>query len=143
MDKTISVVTGLAGSAALTGIHEALKHKKDTPRVDKLGAEAIVKVIGDGENRPSDDKLYWGSIAGDILSNSILYSGVAKAKNPIGAGLLMGIGIGVTTLVSPNILGLKKKYVQSSKKKMWITIGYYLFGGLMAGITAKLLKKKR
>lgn len=142
MDLIKLITTGLAGSTALTGLHEALKNMNGTPRVDLLGKEALEKVFGNGESRISENTLYWGSIAGDLLSNSAFYSIIAKAKNPMFTGAIIGGVVGTFTLVSPNLFGLNKNHVRSTETKKYITLGYYIFGGLAAGFVAKMMKEK-
>ncbi|MGK7392644.1 MAG: hypothetical protein ACNS60_19980 [Candidatus Cyclobacteriaceae bacterium M2_1C_046] len=143
MDFIKLIATGLAGSTALTGLHQALLGMDEAPRVDLLGKEALEKVAGNGKSGISQSTFYWGSIAGDILSNSAFYSIIAKAKNPIFTGALVGGVIGAFTLISPNLFGLNKDFVRSSEKKKYITLGYYIFGGIAAGFMAKMMKGKR
>lgn len=136
------IATGLAGSTALTGLHQALKDKNDTPRVDLLGKQAVEKMLGDKKNDYSEKTLYWGTMGGDIISNGACYSFIAKAKNPILTGAVVGAVYGTGTVVLPQFFGLKEDYVRSSDKKALMTVGYYAFGGLVAGIIAKILKRR-
>lgn len=135
------IATGFAGSSALTGLHQILRNMEGAPRVDLLGKQAIEKALGDDKANFSDKSLYWSSIAGDILSNSAFYSIIARAKNPVFTGAIVGAVIGVMTLVSPNILNLDKDLVKSSDTKKYITIGYYIFGGIVAGLMASTIKR--
>ncbi len=141
METLKAVATGLAGSTALTGLHQSLRHKKGTPRVDLLGEQAVLKFMG-GRSKLNKNQSYYGSLAADIFSNSIYYGTIASAKSPVFRGLVMGLLAGYMAVISPELLGLKKKYVKSTQKKKYMTIGYYTFAGLVAGLTAKLLKTK-
>lgn len=135
------IVTGLAGSTALTGVHQTLRNVKGTPRVDLLGEQALQKALSNGEPHLDHKTAYYGSLAGDILSNSLFYSTIVKAKSPVLTGAIVGTAIGMTTLISPDLFGLNKDYVKSSKTKALTTVGYYVLGGIAAGITARLIKK--
>lgn len=135
------IVTGLAGSTALTGLHQSLKDNNNTPRVDLLGKQAVEKMLGDKKDDYSDSTLYNMTLAGDILGNSIFYGIIGRAKNPVSTGLLVGLAYGVSTLLLPEVLGLNKNYVKSTRQKSLMTVGYYTFGGLVAGITARMVRK--
>ncbi|MGK7390716.1 MAG: hypothetical protein ACNS60_10200 [Candidatus Cyclobacteriaceae bacterium M2_1C_046] len=137
------VITGLAGSTALTGVHQALKDRKNTPRVDLLGEQVLLKLKGDRKAEHDNKKLYYGTLAGDLISNTIYYGVIAKSKRPILTGALMGAAAGVMTVFSPQLFGLNKRYVQTSDTKKALTVGYYLLGGLAAGITTKIFKRKK
>lgn len=137
------IATGLAGSTALTGLHQAFKNSFNTPRVDLLGKQAVEKMLGSKAAKYSNVKLYWSTLAGDIISNSLCYGIIAKAKNPVLTGTLVGTLYGTGTLLLPDVLGLNKGYVRSSGKKASMTVCYYAFGGLVAGIIATLMKDKK
>lgn len=134
------LTTGLAGSGALTGLNQALRNKKNTPRVDLLGEQAIIKFFNKGK-KLNRKQTYYGSLAGDLLFNSVYYSLIAKAKNPVTTGAIMGLSAGLLTLAAPKMLGLSKKYVKSSTEKKYLAVSYYTFGGIMAGLAAKMAKK--
>ncbi|MGK7395473.1 MAG: hypothetical protein ACNS62_12930 [Candidatus Cyclobacteriaceae bacterium M3_2C_046] len=134
------IATGLTGSTSVTGIHQLLRNKKNTPRVDLLGAQGLKKLFYKRAKLPNK-QAYWGSLAGDMIFNSFYYSLLTKVKKPVSTGLIMGLAIGVITMLSPEWLGLDKKFVQSSQKQKYLTIGYYTGAGLLAGILAKFIKK--
>lgn len=141
METIKYIATGLAGSTALTGLHQSLRHTQGAPRVDLLGQQAVKKYLGDG--KLTDKQAYYGSLAGDVISNSIYYSIIAKSKRPVLTGALMGAAAGALAVFGPDLLNLNKQYTQSSDKKKYMTVGYYTFAGIVAGFTAKLLKRKR
>lgn len=142
MNTLKSVATGIAGSTALTGLHQSLRHTKGAPRVDLLGEQAVVKFFKNG-SKLSKNQAYYGALAGDILSNSIYFGTIANAKRPVFKGIVMGLLAGYLAVQGPNLFGLNKKYVKSTSKKKYMTIGYYTFAGLVAGLTAKILKSKK
>ena len=135
------ITTGLAGSSSVTGLHQALRNIKGTPRVDLLGEQAIIKIFGD-KLKKKKKQPYYASLAGDLAINSLYYSIIAKAKNPVLTGLIMGIVAGIVAILTPNFMGLSKKYVKSTDKKKYMTIGYYTFAGIVAGLTATTIKNK-
>jgi len=134
------VATGLAGSSSLTGVHQSLRNKKSTPRVDLLGQQALKKIFGI-QSKKKEEETYWGSLAGDLLFNTAYYSIVAKSKRPVLTGTLLGLGAGVMALVAPDFMNLDKKYVKKSSKQKWITVAYYTLGGVVAGFVANAVKK--
>lgn len=142
MDFIKYLATGLAGSTALTGLHQMLRNNDNTPNVDLLGKQALKKMMNGSSEKYSENTLYWSTMAGDIISNSLCYSIILKAKNPVFTGLLVGTVYGICTLFLPDILGLNKSFVKSTDKKAYMTVSYYAFGGLTAGIIAKALKEK-
>lgn len=139
MDTIKLLATGLAGSTALTGLHQALRSRKDAPRVDLLGQQAVQKLLGD--KNLTHKQAYYSALAGDVISNSLYYSVIAQTKRPVLTGTLLGVAAGVMAVWGPELFGLNKEFVQSTDKKKYMTIGYYTFAGLVAGVTAKLMKK--
>jgi hypothetical protein len=139
MDILKSLTTGLVGSTALTGLHQSLRNAKGSPRVDLLGEQAVRKYFKNG-SKLNKNQAYYGALAGDIFSNSIYYGLIAGAKRPVLTGLIMGVAAGYLAVLTPGLFGLSKRYVKSTKKKKYMTIGYYAFGGLVAGIAARMMK---
>lgn len=142
MDTLKFLATGLAGSTALTGIHQALRHTKGAPRVDLLGEQAVRKIAGNKSNL-SHNQAYYSALAGDIVTNSLYYSIIAQSKRPILTGVLLGAAAGAMAVFAPDILGLNKDYVRSDNRKMAMTAGYYTAAGLIAGVAAKLLQRRK
>lgn len=140
MNALKSLTAGLTGSAALTGLHQVLRDVKNAPRVDLLGEQAVVKYFGKNV-KMNRDQAYYGALAGDLVSNTLYYSIIAKSKRPVLTGLVMGVAAGYLATLMPGLLGLKKKYVNSNPKKKYMTIGYYAFGGLVAGLASKMVGK--
>lgn len=134
------VATGLAGSTSLTGVHQSLRNKKSTPRVDLLGQQALRKIFGIQSNK-KEKETYWGSLAGDLLFNTAYYSIVAKSKRPVMTGTFLGLGAGIMALLAPNFMNLDKKNVKKDSKQKWITVGYYTLGGVVAGLVAHAVRK--
>ncbi len=83
MNKTIgNFLGGLAGAVALNTIHQLVKSfNHDAPRVDLIGEEALSKVMESaGLTPPTGDALFAATLAGDVLSNTMYYSGIGLVK---------------------------------------------------------------
>jgi len=96
-----------------------------------------------GEDVPPRGELYPLTLIGDLISNSGYYSlvGLAKRENAIvtGAGLGLAAGIGAVTLPGP--MGLGNAPSNRTAQTTGMTIGLYLLGGLVAGITYTVLSR--
>jgi hypothetical protein len=147
-----SLAGGLGGAVTLTLLQELLKRvDPGAPRVDLLGKQAAAKLFKKaGRPLVSGKKLHATSLAGDLVLNTLYYSltGV-KAQRAASAGGLLGIGMGVATVMLPKMMQLNTSYVAGSAKRKYMTIGMYLLGGLVAAGVVRLLdgvetrKKKR
>lgn len=144
MNKS-AIISGLAGAAVLTVIHELVK-KQDSkaPRMDLLGMMALSKMIrGAGKTPPPANKLYGYTLVGDLLSNALYYSlaGVGKKKRiwqkEIGLGLAAGLG----ALFLPKPLHLNEEYSNRTTQTQVMTVAYYLIGSLVAAALMKQLEK--
>lgn len=145
MSLAKSLLSGLAGAAALTIAHQVLKkYVADAPRMDKLGKQALKKVItSSGCTLPSRKRLKQYTLVSDVLSNAVFYSMVgasAAHSTAAGAGLGLSAGIGAVTL--PEKLGLHAKYASRTKTTALLTVGLYLFGGIVAGTVYQVLDKE-
>lgn len=146
MGKISNLFVGLAGAIALNVLHESLKNKHNTPRIDYLGEQALQKTVRYfGSNITDTDDLYKTTLAGDIVSNTIYYSVIASAKpgyiwpKAIAMGLLAGIG----AVKLPEPLGLNPKPVAKTEAIKAMTVGYYLFGALVTAFVASALRGKQ
>lgn len=138
---------GVAGAAAVTLIHEAVKRiVPNAPRLDLLGMNALSKGIkAVGANTPSERKLYGLSLTGDLLSNAIFYSfaGIGKKENALLKGAVLGLCAGVGAVLLPQPLGLPAKHSSRTLETKLMTIGLYVAGGLIAAGVMKLLDRKK
>lgn len=135
-----NLLAGLGGAIALNLLHESLKHKKGTPRIDLLGEEAVQQGLKPfGKEIHDKDELYATTLGADIIGNTLYYStiGTGGTKNIWKRAALMGITAGVGALTLPEPLGLDEKPVTATPTKQALTVGYYMFGAL---VTAALLK---
>ncbi len=147
MKNLTSVIGGLAGAVALNLLHETARRLcSSAPRIDKLGKEALSKSLASaGIKPPSGKKLYQATLAADVLSNAVYFSFIG-AGNPrhlflrgAAAGLLAGVG----AITLPEPLGLNDRPVNKTITSSVLTVGYYLFGGLVTAAAISLMNKEK
>ena len=147
MKLSSAIGGGIAGAVALTLIHETLRRiSSDAPRMDLLGMEAIAKSLeGIDASVPKEDKLFKITMAGDLLSNSIYYSlaGFGSEKKAIVRGALSGLAAGIGAVYLPKPLGLNEAPANRTLQTKLMTVALYFTGGVVAGITGRLLENKR
>lgn len=80
------------------------------------------------------DKLYNATVAGDILTNGIYYT-----LTPFKMSTLVGALGGLGAIALPRQLGLDNEPIAGSDKKKMITVGYYVFGAMVAAGIYKIL----
>lgn len=140
-------IAGLAGSLALTGVHQLVKkYVNDAPDLDAVGEEAVKNSLHAVDADASDeDQVYAAALGGNILSNAMLFSTLATTTNSseivsktLGAGLLGAAG---TLGLSHEVLGNENKATGTGKKK-WLTTGYYLLGALVSISVYNMLENK-
>jgi hypothetical protein len=141
-----NLLGGLAGALALNIIHETvLRFDKDAPRVDEVGEEGVNRTVKAVTGQSlSGKQLYAANLAGDIASNSLFYStiGSAETKNLLLRGAATGISVGLSTLSMTKRMGLDDTPINRNLKAKAMTIGYYLAGGLVAGLTIRALRSR-
>jgi hypothetical protein len=107
--------------------------KKSYQGLDKFGIEP-----------PTGDALFTATIAADLISHAAYYSiiGAAKKKHLLIIGGLTGFpaDIGALTLTKP--MGLSDEPVRRTDKTKLLTVGWYTFGGIVAGSVRKALRNK-
>lgn len=147
MNKQLtSAIGGLAGTAALTLLNEAVKKiDRDAPHFDLLGMNALAKVIkGGGLKNAVLGHPIQASMAGDLLSNS-LYFGLANGstkKQTLVRGSLLGLGAGFGAVALAKPLGLDERAARASRKAKALTVAWYVIGGLVAAAVINILDKK-
>jgi hypothetical protein len=139
-----AVASGLVGAITLNAIHETARHlSNEAPRVDRLGEQALAKTMENlgSEPPPTLDDLYLPTLIGDLTSNSLYYalSAAFGKRNAIASGALLGAAAGVGAVYLPDKIGLRKSYTAASNERAAMTIAWYLAGGVVAGLTYKLL----
>ena len=133
-----SFLSGLAGAAALTVVHEAArKVLPNAPRMDRVGERAIARSMESLNMKPPHrDGLYNMALAGDLVSNTLFYSLIGAGRGmPMARGAALGAAAGLGALVVPQMLGLGKKHQARDAKRGAMTFTWYLLGGLAAAAT--------
>lgn len=140
-----NLLGGLAGALVLNLVHQlAKKVDKDAPQVDKIGEEALSKSIKSaGFAPPKGNKLFLGTLVSDLAANSIYYSMIGKGKreNTLLRGLVFGAvaGLGALTLTKP--MGLDDRPVNKTTRTQFMTVGWYILGGIVTAFTVKLANR--
>ncbi|GAA4329761.1 hypothetical protein GCM10023184_20580 [Flaviaesturariibacter amylovorans] len=137
---------GLAGATLLTLVHETVRRAvPKAPRMDLLGMQALAKGLHKlGLNIPNPTRLFYYTMAGDLVSNALYYSlgGVNNRKIVLRATLL-GLAAGVGAILLPEKMGLNDAPSSRTTATKLMTVGLYLLGGLAAGIVQRAMQKKR
>lgn len=134
-----ALLAGLGGALVLNVIHEAIRHNfSNVPEVNKVGEEAVEKILDSTDINLNDKERYNVTLAGDVVSNALYYAATATNKAGIVSGLLAGIG----TVELPKYLGLDDSPVKATKQKKLMTIAYYTLGGIATSMLYNRLKKK-
>jgi len=147
MKAGFAMAGGLAGAATLTVIHETVKKlTPNAPRMDLMGMMAISKGLHRiGKNPPNDTKLYWVTMAGDVVSNSLYYAmaGIGNKGNVIWKGLALGISAGIGAVTLPRPMGLDPSYSKRTMSTALMTIALYTIGGVVSALAMQALKPQR
>lgn len=139
-------IAGLAGSLALTGVHQIFKkYLHNAPNLDQVGKEAVRTSLEKVDAPTSDeDQVYAAALGGNILSNALLFSTLATSTNTsqivtktLGTGLLGAAG---TIGLADQLLGNNK--ATDTDQKKWMTTGYYLLGAVVSIGVYNLLERK-
>lgn len=139
---TQSLGSGFAGAVALNILHETVRQfVPNAPRADLLGERSIKKGYEKaGQEPPTGNSLYAQAMLGDVLSNSLYYSLAGLgAKQPILTGAALGALAGIGAVTLPGPMGLGEAPTKRTPATIAMTIGWYLFGGLVAGVVLKRL----
>lgn len=138
-----AIASGLVGAVTVTLINETGRQFiKDAPRLDVLGKRALAyPMMREGKYPPPNKELYWYSLGGDLIANSLFFSMVAFGgqNNALPIGGFLGAAAGVGTVALSEPLGLGDEPVNRTRETEIMTVAYYLAGGLAAAAVYKLL----
>ena len=136
---------GLAGALSLTLLHEAARRVlPSAPRLDVLGMRALAKSLSALEQPvPEQNRLHTAALVGDLISNTLYYSlvGAGESSSARRRGVLLGLAAGIGAVVLPGPLGLGRGPSRRTVATQIMTIGWYLAGGLIAGVVAESLSE--
>lgn len=137
-----ALLGGLAGACAVTVLHQVIKkNDSEAPRMDLLGMESLTKLLDTvGVEKPEGKKLYYMTMGGDIISNSIYYSmaGIGDTKTVL-KGAASGLAAGLGAVFLPKHMGLNEQHSNQTRETQILAILYYFTGGLISSAVMKLL----
>lgn len=146
MKLLTNIIGGLAGAVALNLLHETVKRlDPDAPRIDLVGAAGMNKLMERAGEQPLEgNALYAATLAGDIVTNTLYYStiGAGNRRHLVRRGITVGLSAGLGALVLTRKMGFDDTPITRTNKTKLMTVGYYIFGGVVAGATIKALRKK-
>lgn len=145
MKMAKDLLGGLLGAVALNVLHEVYRRFDPlAPRVDLVGEEALTKTVeATGHSAPTGKKLYFATLLGDILSNSIYYAMIGKGQKHLllrGAALGIAAGVGALTVTKP--LGLDDTPITKTTRTKVLTVAWYLIGGVVTALVIEKMRKK-
>jgi hypothetical protein len=145
MSLAKAILSGFVGACALSLLNESARQFiDDAPRLDVLGKRAIaLPLMKAGQIPPNDSQLYWISMTGDIVLNTLYYSLVSlgEQEKAFQNGALLGLAAGVGTVILPKHLGLGTEPSARTGQTQMMTVAWYLAGGLAAAATSQALSK--
>jgi hypothetical protein len=134
---------GLAGSVALTLIHEGARRVLEhPPRMDVYGKRSMRLASRYLGRKPAHGKhLYRQALVGDILSNALYFAmvGLGRPKRPYLRGTLLGSLAGLGAVLLGPKLGLGRKPSRDVPTTSTLTVLWYTLGGLSAAWAARRL----
>lgn len=136
--------SGLAGALALNVLHETVRRfTPQAPRADLLGERSISKGYRKAGKRPPRGKnLYVQAMLGDVVSNALYYSLTAFGqRQPLLTGATLGGMAGLGAVALPGPMGLGEAPTNRTPATRAMTVGWYVFGGLVAGAVLRQWQK--
>jgi hypothetical protein len=133
---TTALLSGLAGAAALTVLHETVRRvRSDAPRMDTLGRRAIAKGLeAAGLETPPENQLQAVALGGDIVANTLYYSLACLGKPSLARGAVLGAAAGLGALVLAPLVGLGSRPGSRTPQTAAMTVAWYMAGGLAASV---------
>lgn len=138
METTRALAAGTAGAFALNALHESARRVvPNAPRVELMAMKAIQRFFLSPFNvHMPERRLYWATLAGDLISNSLFYAfvvGSGKSRRSVWSrAALFGLGAGALAVVSPPAAGLGQQPTRNMKATGAMTIAWYVAGALVA-----------
>ena len=143
MKLLTALAGGLAGAYALTWLHQTIKKQDpNAPHIDELGMEALSTGMEEMDlEPPTGKKLYNWTLTGDIVANTMYYSlaALGGAKGAPTRGTFLGLLGGLGAVYLPEQLDLNKETTGRTTHTKFETVGLYTFGGIVAGLTMRIL----
>src|SRR5947208_5045949 len=143
MKVSTALAGGLAGTATVASIHEALKRlTPDAPRMDILDMDLIRKGLKSiNKEVPGEKELERWAVGGELFLDTAYYSlaGMGGKKGAWLRGAVLGLVAGITAVILPRPLDLPKEPSSKTLGTQLMTIGLYLMGGLAAAAITQLV----
>ena len=142
---TAALLSGAAGAAALTLVHETARRSlADAPRMDVLGERAIAAGLRAAGTEPPEPALHDLALAGDLVSNAAYYAlvGLGGAEGAVSRGALLGLAAGLGAVYLPGPLGLGSAPSRRTPQTAAMTVAWYALGGLVAGAVYRGLRDR-
>src|SRR4051812_22056230 len=138
---TTALLSGLAGAAALTVLHETVRRvRSDAPRMDTLGRRAIAKGLeAAGLETPPEDQLQAVALGGDVVANTLYYSLACLGKPSLARGAVLGAAAGLGALFLAPLMGLGSRPGARTPQTAAMAVAWYTAGGLAASATHRAL----
>jgi hypothetical protein len=143
---TDALIGGAVGATVLTLIHETARRTiPEAPRMDSLGRKALARGLESvGVEPPRGDSLQAAALAGDLVSNTLYYAlaGLGPTDDAIERGGILGAVAGIGGIALPPLMGLGHHDSMKTPARAAMTLGWYLTGGLVAGVAISLLSRR-
>jgi hypothetical protein len=140
------LISGTAGAVALNLLHESMRQVvDDAPRMDLLGERALTKGLDAlGMDVPAQPERRALALAGDLISNTAYYAltGLSKPEHAVATGTALGAAAGIGAVLLAGPLGLGSAPARRTPQTALMTVAWYAFGGLVAGLTYKALSER-
>ena len=140
------LISGSVGALALNLLHESVRQVvDDAPRMDLLGEQALTKgLTALGVSLPQQPELRALALAGDLVTNTAYYAltGLSKPQHAIATGTALGAAAGIGAVLLAEPLGLGSAPARRTPQTALMTVAWYAFGGLVAGLTYKALSER-
>ena len=140
-----SLASGAVGALALTALNEGARRRvSHAPRMDVIGMRALSAVLrGVGRRPPRGRNLFRGTLAGDLVSNSIYYAlvGAGSRHTRLSRGILLGAAAGLGAALLPPLLGLGHPPGEKRPETPLMTVAWYTAGGVAAALAGRLLDR--
>ncbi|HYC31411.1 MAG TPA: hypothetical protein VEB59_03935 [Gemmatimonadales bacterium] len=134
---------GAAGALVLTALNEGARQRvPHAPRMDVIGMRALSAVLRGLGLRPLRGRaLYRGTLAGDLVSNSLYYAlvGAGSPRTRLRRGILLGAAAGLGAAVVPPLIGLGHQPGERRPDTPLMTVAWYTAGGVAAALAGGLL----
>lgn len=142
-----ALLSGLAGAGTVTFLNETMRRAvpQVAPRMEILGMRAAKAGLEAADiDVPPRRELIKATLGAELVSNSAYYSlvGMVDPEDAVVTGAALGLAAGVGAVLLPGPMGLGEEPSARTPATIAMTIGWYLAGGLAAGMIWKAVGKR-